>query len=132
MLQFNLNRHRSIVNLRMKTTNIPSGTCIVRYTRKFSTREIVPILARTPTQNTTQRLYFIWICAEWSRIITSIYIHVHFSISSTWICSLKSIDFLIRIHSSDTNNRFTWFILLTRCTYVCVYIYISIRLHWFE
>jgi hypothetical protein len=30
----------------------PRGTCMVRYTRKFSTREIVPILAKTPTQNT--------------------------------------------------------------------------------
>jgi hypothetical protein len=105
--------------------NNPSGTCIVRYTRKFSTRESVSILARTPTQNTTQRFYFTWICAwrSQARIYIYIYIYMGSSLSLSLSLSFSYLNLFIEIYlltkaySSDTNNRFTRFISLALFTY---------------
>ena len=101
------------------TKSYPSGTCIVRYTRKFSTRESVSILARTPTQNTTQRLSLVWICVWGSLAIIYIYIHTPASLSLSLSFSLSYLNLfieiylLIKTHSSDNNNQFTRFISLS-------------------
>lgn len=118
----------------IQSTNNPSGTCIVRYTRKFSTREIVSILARTPTQNTTQRYDFIWIYAERNliqRIYIPAYAFVSVSLSFFFFylnLFIEIFHLLIEIHSSDTNNRFISLALLT-CMhiniYICMYTYWS-------